>query len=74
MHSSVRWTALSLFTAAALQTGLGTSHADVNRTPIAIPLIGTEVTASPYPSSITLNPVEGPAQTGQISPGSGISM
>ncbi len=45
----------------------GTSHADVNRTPIAIPLIGTEVSASPYPSSITLDPKEGPAQTGQIS-------
>jgi subtilisin-like proprotein convertase family protein len=67
MHASVRWTALSLSTAAALLTGLGTSHADVNRTPIAIPLIGTEVTASPYPSSITLDPKEGPAQTGQIS-------
>lgn len=64
---NVRWTALSILTAAALQAGPGTSYADVNRTPIAIPLIGTEITASPYPSSITLNPVEGPAQTGQIS-------
>ena len=67
MYASVRLTALSLCTAAALQAGLGTSSADVNRTPIAIPLIGTEVTASPYPSSITVNAVEGPAQVGQIS-------
>jgi subtilisin-like proprotein convertase family protein len=67
MSVSVRWTALSTFTAAALLTGLGTSHADLNRTPIAIPLIGTDITASPYPSSITIDPVEGPAQVGQIS-------
>ena len=74
MHSSfargirrVRWTTLTILTAAASLTGAGTSHADINRTPIAIPLIGTEVTASPYPSSITITPAEGPAQTGQIS-------
>src|SRR5690349_15338675 len=64
---NVRWTGLSLLTAAALQAAAGTSAAEVNRTPIAIPLIGTEITASPYPSSITVNPVEGPAQIGQIS-------
>jgi hypothetical protein len=67
MYASVRLTALSLSTAAALLTGFDTSYADVNRMPIAIPLIGTEVTASPYPSSITVDAKEGPAQIGQVS-------
>ena len=61
----------AVLTAAAAATvllaGTGTSAADINRTPIAIPLIGTQGTASPYPSSITVDPVGGPAETGQIS-------
>jgi subtilisin-like proprotein convertase family protein len=68
--SAYRFHSPTLFTALAAATVLispGTSQADVNRTPIAIPLIGTQGTASPYPSSITINPVEGQAQTGQIS-------
>jgi subtilisin-like proprotein convertase family protein len=51
----------------ALAVTAGVSHAEVNRTPIAIPLIGTEQVASPYPSSITVAARGGAEQTGDIS-------
>ena len=46
--------------------GATVAHADTNPTPIAIPLIGTEGKASPYPSTINLVARGGPEQTGQV--------
>ena len=50
----------------ALMAGATVAHADTNPTPIAIPLIGTEGKASPYPSTINLVARGGPEQTGQV--------
>jgi subtilisin-like proprotein convertase family protein len=44
----------------------GVAWADVNNTPIAVPLIGTEGAAGPYGSSITVTARGGTAQTGQV--------
>ena len=44
----------------------GVAWADVNNASIAVPLIGTEGAAAPYPSSITVAARGGAAQTGQI--------
>ena len=47
-------------------TFAGVAWADVNNTSIAVPLLGTEGAAAPYPSSITVAARGGAAQTGQV--------
>jgi hypothetical protein len=44
----------------------GVAWAEVNNTSIAVPLIGTQGVAGPYPSAITVTARGGAAQTGQI--------
>jgi subtilisin-like proprotein convertase family protein len=48
-----------------LAAGGGTAWADVNQTPIALPLLGDIGAGSPYPSSIAVTARGGPGQTGQ---------
>ena len=43
------------------------SRAETNPHPIAIPAIGTQGAATPYPSRIVVNSRGGPADTGQVS-------
>ncbi len=42
------------------------AYADINQTPIAVPLIGDQGAGSPYPSTINVVARGGPAQTGQV--------
>ncbi len=51
----------------SLLAGAKTSHADTDSRPIAVPLIGTQGAASRYPSTLIVNPIGGPAQTGPVS-------
>jgi subtilisin-like proprotein convertase family protein len=56
--------------AAALLVSLlvpGVAGAEWNSTPIAVPLIGTSGTGSPYPSRITVMPPGGPTMYGHVS-------
>jgi subtilisin-like proprotein convertase family protein len=63
--SSVSVAALTALTALALIAGVSQAQADINPTPIAVPLIGTQGAGSPYPSTINVVSRGGPAQTGQ---------
>jgi subtilisin-like proprotein convertase family protein len=47
-------------------TFAGVASADVNNTSIAVPLIGSQGAAGPYPTSITVNARGGTNQTGQV--------
>jgi subtilisin-like proprotein convertase family protein len=68
MHqATVRRARLVLLTIGIAIVARGVSRADVNNTPIAIPLIGTQQIANPYPSSIDVVARGGPSQTGPIS-------
>jgi hypothetical protein len=53
--------------AVCLVAAAADSRAETNPQPIAIPAIGTQGTASPYPSRIVVNSLGGPTHTGQIS-------
>jgi subtilisin-like proprotein convertase family protein len=68
MHR-VRRTFLQCAAAAAvgLIAGAADSRAETNQHPIAIPAIGTQGTATPYPSRIVVNSLGGPSHTGTIS-------
>src|SRR5689334_4197999 len=46
----------------AMLTLAGAASADVNQTPIAVPLLGDQGAGSPYPSSIQVTPRGGPTQ------------
>lgn len=68
MHSfTARSLTTTLLTLAAVLTARGICGADVNPTPIAVPLIGSQQVASPYPSSIDVVARGGPTQTGPVS-------
>ncbi len=58
---------LALLTMGSVFAAAGTGRAEINRVPIAIPLIGTGQVASPYPSSIDVVARGGPGQTGRVS-------
>ena len=44
----------------------GTCEADVNRTPMAVPVLGSEGTASVYPSTLTVRAIRAPAETDYV--------
>ncbi len=44
----------------------GTCEADVNRTPMAVPVLGSEGTASVYPSTLTVAAIRAPAETDYV--------
>jgi subtilisin-like proprotein convertase family protein len=52
--------------AACLIAAAADSRAETNPHPIAIPAIGTQGAATPYPSRIVVNSLGGPAHTGDI--------
>jgi hypothetical protein len=65
--AGLRGARLALLTISVFLIARGASRADVNPTPIAIPLIGTQQIASPYPSTLNVVARGGPSQTGPIS-------
>ena len=66
MSARVRATTTAAIVVMVFAAFTGVAWADVNNTPIAVPLIGTEGAAGPYPSSITVTARGGAAQTGQV--------
>jgi subtilisin-like proprotein convertase family protein len=66
-QKQLRLTRTAIVAMAFLVAGSGRAGAEVNRTPIAVPLIGTSQVASPYPSTINVVARGGPAQTGAVS-------
>jgi hypothetical protein len=57
---------MSAIVAMVLASCAGVAWADVNNTPIAVPLIGNEGVAGPYGSSITVTARGGANQSGQV--------
>jgi subtilisin-like proprotein convertase family protein len=54
------------FAAVCLIAAAADSRAETNPHPIAIPALGTQGTAAPYPSRIVVNSLGGPVHTGDI--------
>jgi subtilisin-like proprotein convertase family protein len=57
-----RWALSALVTLIGLLAGASQAMADVNQTPIAIPLLGDQGAGSPYPSTIHVTARGGPGQ------------
>jgi subtilisin-like proprotein convertase family protein len=54
-----------ILTCLCLATAVGQAAADMNQTPIAVPLLGDQGAGSPYPSRIRVTPRGGPTQSAQ---------
>jgi subtilisin-like proprotein convertase family protein len=65
-NSILRIALVAGLTLVSLVAGRATTYADVNRTPLAVPLTGTQGLASTYPSSITIDARGGPNQMGGV--------